>query len=276
MREVIEDHRDQDDAVERDALLSEITSQTGGSRGSIAFAGEIERRGPAAVFDEVGANDFAHRLDVFLDPVELLLEFGRVCARVAGADRIEEEKITPVEPGEIVVDQVVRRLRHPAFFVEHDALRSEAAEVEPNRRRAGAAVVADRQWAIRIAFRCAEGVGDEEDVGFVLALLVAERHHAGGHEIVEGLAVDRRGVLGDDWRRRQLDLVRFLWFFFGHQADSRCSHAGLFRSRMFSTGEDTARPSGISPNSRSTDRVVAGVAGLVPGRQTPPGPWRAE
>ena len=106
----VEDRRDQDDAVEVEALLPEPARETGGARRAVALAGQELRRGPAAVARRPEANEFADRLDVRVDAVKLVRVAERNGAAVAGRDRIDEDEIGDVEDAALVVDGAIRRL----------------------------------------------------------------------------------------------------------------------------------------------------------------------
>ena len=61
----IQDRGDQDDAVDGDAVgLGELVGQGGGARGAVAFADEINRGGPAAVFGEIESDESGDGFDV--------------------------------------------------------------------------------------------------------------------------------------------------------------------------------------------------------------------
>ena len=63
---------EQGDAVERDAAIGKISGDSGGARGSVAFAQNEQRRGPALVARDVEADELAEGLDVSLDAPEFL------------------------------------------------------------------------------------------------------------------------------------------------------------------------------------------------------------
>jgi hypothetical protein len=95
-----------------------------------------------------------------------------------------------------------------------DTARSEGAQVQPDRRRAGAAVEGegDRSGGGGVG-RVGAGVGHEEDVGQRLAFLLLHHDGAGRGGVANPLAVDGDSILRADQvvlgRGGELVLARF-------------------------------------------------------------------
>ena len=93
------------------------------------------------------------------------LAFGH--ARVAGADRVDEDQVAVGEQAVFVVDQRVGRWRRVAHRVAGDALRAEDAQVQPDAARPRAAVEAEGDGPFACGSRIVglQRVGGEEERG---------------------------------------------------------------------------------------------------------------
>ena len=132
--------RDQDQPRERDAGALQLVGHRRAARRAVALAGEIDRRAPALVARQPDAHHLGQRGDVAVDREHLLARLGARRRRPAGVRRIDEDQVEVLEPAVRVVGDGVRRHRHAAVVGRDDALRAERAEVQPDRRRARAAV----------------------------------------------------------------------------------------------------------------------------------------
>jgi hypothetical protein len=56
-------------------------------------------------------------------------------AAVTGADRIDKDQVSLIQPGLLVVDQMIGRRRHGAISIHGDTSRADAPHVQPNRCR---------------------------------------------------------------------------------------------------------------------------------------------
>src|SRR5262249_34468269 len=90
------------------------------------------------------ADELADGLDVAREVRERLRLVAGDGAREAGADRVDEDEIRDVEQRVVVVDESAWwRHRHARLVRQLDPPRPERPQVEPDRRRARAAVEAE-------------------------------------------------------------------------------------------------------------------------------------
>ena len=173
-----------------------MAGERGRAGGAVALAGEELRARPARVPGDPQADEGADRLVVVLVAVELLGVLPRRRAAPAGRDRIDEHQVGDVEEAVLVVDQAAGgRQGHP-LRIEVDPFRPEGAEVHPQRRRARAAVVAEGDRPLVRVLDAVLGVGDVEEGGPGLPVLVAQHEGAGGGRVGDLLAAEGDGVLG--------------------------------------------------------------------------------
>ena len=133
-----------------------------------------------------------------MDAIHAARDFDGLRAAVAGAHGVDENEVGLIEPGVLVVLQLVRGLRHGAIRHQLRAARTHAAHVHPHGSGTRAAVEAEGDRTLRGVSHAIERIGHVEDVRFGLAGGVLERHLLHGRGVVEGLAVDIDGVMGDD------------------------------------------------------------------------------
>ncbi len=204
---IVEYGREQHHAVAGDTLVLQPLDQTRRTRRAVGFAEQEFRRIPAIVFGDVTLHEAAESIDVLVRAPETLVGIGvfvflvlfiRDAVRVARADRVDEDEVGLVEQAVGVGHEAIRRRRCRLWTRGFDAHRRKRAHVQPDARRARAAVVQERY---RPAFRtlaAARGVGDVEHARVRLTFLVADDQRAGGCRIPDAASVDRHAVLRDD------------------------------------------------------------------------------
>lgn len=200
----VDPHRKQDDAVERHVgVRLEIVDHARRARGAVALAEQILGRAPAVVVVDVPHDEAADRFDVRIDSPEILvLAFANRMAE-SGADGIDQHQIGLVEDAVNVVDHLVGCRRRRAGVGGDDAARPERSHVQPERRRAGTAVVGESDRPPAGLAGIASGaldVGDIADRRRRLVLLVAHQQRARGGGVGDRSAADREAVLGGDRR----------------------------------------------------------------------------
>src|SRR5215469_1168027 len=94
---------DQDQAVKRDSPVNEIAGQTGGAEGPVALASDEQRRNLTVVPHQVHSDEFADGLNVAIDAVHPARDINAPGAAITGAHRIDEDKVSFVEPCILVV-----------------------------------------------------------------------------------------------------------------------------------------------------------------------------
>ena len=201
----VEDAGDQDQPVDVHPVPGlQVLDQRGAAERAVGLAGDELRRHPALVPRGPDADDLADRLDVALVAVERLRLGALHRARVAGRHRVDEDQVGHGEQRLGVVGQAVRRGQQLADVAHDDPARPEQAEVQPHRRRAGAAVEGERHRARRGPVGGVHGVGGDRHLRLglealeraVLVDLVAQHDAAGGRGVVERPAADLELVLG--------------------------------------------------------------------------------
>ena len=120
----IEHGGNEDDAVEGDALVHQMSGQPGSTGGAVALSGQEQRRGPSLIARQIKADEFADGFDIAFEAPEFLVQllFGR--STETGADRIDEHQICLIEPRVLIVLISERWRRHPAFRLHHHAFGS--------------------------------------------------------------------------------------------------------------------------------------------------------
>ena len=188
---------DQDDAVERDSAVDQVSREARGAKCPVAFSGDEQRGELAVVARNVHPDEFADRLDIALHSVHAAGHFHRLCAAVARAHRIDEDQVRIVEPRVLVVLHAVGRLQHAAVGLQHRAARTHAAHVHPHRCRSRPAVEAEGERALGGIGDSVLGVSDVKDVCLRLARRILQRHLCDGGRVVQALAVDVDRVFRD-------------------------------------------------------------------------------
>src|SRR5207248_11601623 len=89
----VQDGRDEDDAVEGDAVLDEVAGKPRRARRPVTLADEEERRSPALVARQVEADELADRLEVALESEILAPQLRLRRAAVARAHRVYEDEV---------------------------------------------------------------------------------------------------------------------------------------------------------------------------------------
>src|SRR5207248_2682509 len=95
----------QRDAVERNSLVDEIAGEPRRAESAVALARDKERRHPTRMTRQIHADEFAHRLQIALHAVELARQLRRFRAAETGADGIDEDKVSLVEPGVLILNE---------------------------------------------------------------------------------------------------------------------------------------------------------------------------
>ena len=147
---------------------------------------------------------------------ELRAQFRLRRTAVAGPHGIDEDEIGPIEPGLVVVYQLVGRGGHTAVRTHLHPSRTERAEVQPDRRRSRPAVEREHQRPLRHVSSVVKRVRHEEEprldvAGCGLDWQVSRR---GG--VFQRAAVDAHLVMRHD--RRIVGLARCR----GRLLDWRC------------------------------------------------------
>ena len=172
-------------------------------------------------------------------PQHFLARLFRRGDRVAGVRRIDEHEVEVLEPGLGIVRHRVGRRRHRPVLADDDTLRPQRAQMQPDRRRARAAVE-DEAHRPRSRVGVGEEIGGREDRRFGIAALVVDaagrhRDERGDRAVVERLAIERdaRFALVRRCREQLVDLVaqaffrvvvggrRGWWFRVGHGSEEK-------------------------------------------------------
>ena len=202
----IEDRRDQQDAVEREAPVDQVSGQPRRACRAVAFADHEQRRRPAPVARHVQADELADRLDVALHAPELAAQFGLGRAAVAGPHRIDEHQVGLVQP---------RRARcRPADTAAPACVPSSfiATRLGPSAPRCSQTDDEPGPPLNEIVSGRLDGIGDavqrvrdEEDARLDLALRAADGQKSGCRGVAQRLAAGTQLVMGDDRRLRAVE-----------------------------------------------------------------------
>lgn len=196
-RRVVEDGRDQDNAVAGDPALCEDVDQVRRARRPVALADEELRTVPAVGDRQVSLDERREGAGVLIDPIDGL---GVVGAAVAGPRRVDEDKVSDVEQAVVVVDQTIGRGRCGRRVRGNDAPGAEGAQMQPHGRRAGAAVVDERDRVMAVVGAIVARVGDVRHRGDRLAVAPANDQDSGARRIGDVRSGDVDVVMGDDRR----------------------------------------------------------------------------
>src|SRR5262249_16948670 len=137
---------------------------------------------------------------VVLDAEKVALVLAVGGAAISGPNGIDKNEIGKVEPGRLVVDQAGRRTLHLALGRNLDRFGPESAEMEigPCGRRPAVEPESDGTLVVARLPR----IGDIEDGGDELALLIAHGERSGGRGVAERLAGESDGVASNrGWRQ---------------------------------------------------------------------------
>ncbi len=131
-RPQVQSRRNEDDAIEPNPFVDQMPGQAGGACRAVALSGQEEGRGPALVTSQVQADELPHRVDIALEAPELFLQVLFGGAAEPRAHRIDENQVSPIEPGVLVCNQPVGRRRHPPFRFHPHTFWTERTHVEPD------------------------------------------------------------------------------------------------------------------------------------------------
>src|SRR5919197_635407 len=93
----------------------------------------------------VHAYELAYRLQIALHSVEASRDLCRFGAAVAGADWIDKDQISLIQPGVLIVDQFERRRRNFPFVEKFPLARPHPPNITQDQARAGPAVEGEGQ-----------------------------------------------------------------------------------------------------------------------------------
>ncbi len=186
-------------------MLLQVARQRGRARRPVRLAAQVFRGQPPSVARRPQPDHLADGGDVPSVPVEV---FGLAAfdgARVSGRDRIDEDQVGVLEQGLLVVHQAVRRRQQRASVAHVDPPRTQQPKMQPDARRARAAVERERHRA-RLRVRAVKGIGDDEDLGLrlravefvVLGFLGTQDDAPRRHRVGKRLAIDSDRVVGGD------------------------------------------------------------------------------
>ena len=202
--------RKQGDAIERDALVGEISRNAGSPRSSVTLAKEKERRAPALVACEIEPDEFAESFDVTFDAEKFLGQLGVGGAAEAGLHGIDEHDIALVQQAMGIVRDAIGRGWQQAIGQHRDPPRSQRAHMKPDGRRPRAAVERESQRTL-FNILTVEGVGHEKHLGFDLAVAALDGKASRGRRVFQHLAVYRDLAMRHH-RRNFGDVILFFIF----------------------------------------------------------------
>ncbi len=189
----VQERRDEDEPVQVHAHVRlQVVGESRAAHAAVAFAEHVLGRTPAPVLRHVTLDELCDGLDVLVHAVEI----GglRVTERLAetGADRIDHHDVGDVERRIGIVDELRGRRGRIAAIVHHHAPWTHDAHVQPDRRRAGAAVERERDRPLRQVLHAVERVGGVAEARDRLVLRILEDEPADGRGVLDRLAVDDR------------------------------------------------------------------------------------
>jgi hypothetical protein len=143
----------------------------------------------------------------------LLVLLDREQARESGARRVDEHQIARIEQAVIVFDESVRRRRRVLIVQRNHAFGPERAHVQPDGRRARAAVVQERQRSMRAVGVALEVRDIEHARGriFLVLVLAGENDRACDGLVVDLAPFNADAALGRDFTRLGRGAVRGLF-----------------------------------------------------------------
>ena len=195
-RLIREQRRHQHDAVQLDAVAHlKFLRQARRADRAVALPDEELRRRPPIVGLEISVDELAERAQIAADAVELRVADAGDRTAVAGVDRIDVDHVGAVEQRILVVDQMVRRRRLEPFVRHLHLARRERSHVQPDRGRAGPAVVEERDRP-RLRVLSVFRVRDKKHSRRHLAVVEAYRQRSGRRRVLDVAAVEADAVLG--------------------------------------------------------------------------------
>ena len=193
----VEDGRDQDDAVDRDIIIAalQFVDQRHRPGRAIAFAADIFGRRPAAIIVQPQADKFGDRFGIgghapIILGILLADRMGK-----AGADRIDEDEVGDVQQRFGIVHHWIGRRAVILRIGQHHPLGTEGAHVQPERSRAGAAIIEEGDGALLVT--AILDIGSGIDGRERLAVLVLEIGFAGRRGVADRLAAEHALMLCD-------------------------------------------------------------------------------
>ena len=120
-------------------------------------------------------------------------------ARVSGGDRVDEDEVGDIQDGVRIVDHAAGKGQRLGAVPGggHEA-RTESAEVEPDRGRAGTTIEGEDHRAVARSLHPGAFVADVKDSGPRVAVLLFENQLRGGGLVSDLLSVHLHTGLGDD------------------------------------------------------------------------------
>ena len=193
---IVQDGRQQGDAIELHAVVVERGHQRGRAWRSIGLAEEKLRGVPSLVQRDVADDELIKCTDVLIDTCEVLDRPLADGAREPRQRSIDEDEVALVDEAELVGDDLKRRRASRVRARGDDADRAERSHVQECRRGPGAAVIEESDGA-SCGVRAVLGVGNVKDAAVRLVLVVLDQQVAGGCGVVNGLPTAVPVVLGD-------------------------------------------------------------------------------
>ena len=200
----VEHRRDQDQPLHADALLDlQVAHKFRPAYAAVALPGDEFRRRQAIVLFQPAPDRHRDRADVAVNGKELLAYVfaGRDEAAIAGADRIDVNKVGEVEPGLGVRLQVGGSGRRHLVRVDGEPPRAIVAKLQPGGGRTRTAVEDERHRA-RDTIGAIQLIGRVGNIGLRLALIVEQADRACGRSEGKVAAGKIEALLGRRIRRQ--------------------------------------------------------------------------
>ncbi len=193
----VEGRREEDDAIEADAEVPlQARNQKSAADAAVAFAEDVLRGVPTIVLGDESADELRHRVGVLVVAPEILTLLVTHGVAVAGADGIDEDEIGGAEDGVVVVAQLVGRAAGIGGVAgDVDDPRADQSEVQPDRSRARSAVVDEGDRPVLLPGHAILRVGDGEEAGRVLPVVILEKNLLGGGGVGDLRAAELRFML---------------------------------------------------------------------------------
>jgi hypothetical protein len=145
-------------------------------------------------------------LQIALYAVETSRDICRLGAAITGADRVDKDQVSLIQPGVFVVHQFERRWRHISVIEQLRLARPHCSHMYPDRSGAGAAVEGEGQWPAGRIGDPVQRIGHIEDMRLRLASRRLDRHLCDGSRVFQRFAIDVDLVTRDSGRL--IDLLR--------------------------------------------------------------------